>query len=386
MTIEELTDLLQNGKYRELLPHAERERKARPDNPAFAVLAAACLNGLKKYSKARNLARSELKRFPSNAHLTFELARAYLFLHEPEDAEHAFQRAIGLIGTTDDKFKSECLTNLGMAQWGARKREYALQSWREAYALDPTSSLAHDLLEEHLNQYGEPKAPTPVLDDIYHFYAIQKERYFELRGSQSKGFESPEEFEHVHAAMSKAWNEQIAPAKDRMDGMSPAEKTELFSKVQIDFTKEISPREMTRPVSSAETDLIQGVNEGYEPTNEQMMDLMNIFFGLPLLTLVGFSRERADEIIAGSTPSPIEDEVLEWAADVVAAVCDATEFAGTDNEVDAMMDAVAYACERLAPEEAPDAVRQVRLLIELFMEKVAETETMNKRKKKRKKR
>jgi len=66
-------------------------------------------------------------------------------------------------------------------------------------------------------------------------------------------------------------------------------------------------------------------------------------------------------------------------------VFDAIEYSGAEEEVEAMMDAVAFACERLATEDAPSAVRDVRRVIETFMARMEEMARTKKRKAKKKK-
>jgi tetratricopeptide (TPR) repeat protein len=388
MTTEQLNTLLQQGRYRELLPLAEKERKAHPDEPVFAVIATSCLNSMGKHGKARNLARTAIRKFPDDPQLQFELGQAHLALGESEDAEKAYLRAVELIGETSNALKSSYLTCLGGAQWALHKREIAIETWRNACALDPGNETARQMLNNHLNQYGEPRAPNPVFDDLYHFHAIHKARYFASRGIQNQEFKTKEEFEHVHAALTKAWNDQITPHKDRMDAMSAAEKTELFSSVQIDFTEEIPPSDMARELTNDELAAFQvrKEEESEEPIFEEIEQLTNLMFSIPLLARIGFPQRRLDEIIAGSAPTPQEEETLAWATDIVAAVFDAVEYSGAEEEVEAMMDAVAFACERLATEDAPSAVRDVRRMIETFIaqaEKGAKARAQKKKKRKK---
>lgn len=371
------------GKYRELLPLVEKERKAHPDVPIFVVIAGACLNCMGKHGKARNLTRAATRRFPRDPQLRFELGQSHLMLGEPEDAEKAYLRAVELIGGADDVLKSSYMTSLGGAQWASHKRDLAIETWRTACTLDPGNETARQLLDSHLNQYGEPKAPNPVFDDLYHFHAIHKARYFASCGMQDQEFTAQEECEYVQAALTKAWNEQIAPQKDRMEAMSAAEKTELFASVQIDFTEKVPPQDMSRENAQDEVATLRP-REEEDPTFEKMKDLMNLMFSIPLLARVGFPPGRADEIFGGSAPTPEEEETFDWAADIVDAVFDAIELAGGEEEVEAMMDAVAFACERLATEDAPTAVRDVRKLIETALARVAKSEKTKKRKKKKK--
>jgi hypothetical protein len=341
-----------------------------------------------KHGKALNLARTAIRKFPHDPQLQFELGQAHLALGELEGAEKAYLRAVELIGKTSDALKSSYMTCLGGAQWALHKREIAIETWRNACALDPGNETARQLLDNHLNQYGEPKAPSPIFDDLYHFQAIHKARYFASRGIQNQEFKTKEEFERVHAALTKAWNEQIAPQKDRMDAMSAAEKTELFSSVQIDFTEEIPPSDMARELRNDELAAFQvrEEEESEEPTIEGIKNLTNLIFAIPLLARVGFPQRRVEEIVAGSAPTPQEEETLAWTTDIVNAVFDAIEYSGTEEEVDAMMDAVAFACERLATEDAPSAVRDVRRVIEMFMaraEKGAKAKAQKKKKRKK---
>jgi tetratricopeptide (TPR) repeat protein len=387
MTPEQLNTLLQQGRYRELLPLAEKERKAHPDEPVFAVITASCLNWMGKHGKALNLARTAIRNFPHDPQLQFELGQAHLALGEPEDAEKAYLRAVELIGESSDALKSSYMTCLGGAQWELHKREVAIETWRNACALDPGNETARELLNSHLNQYGEPKAPSPIFDDLYHFHAIHRARYFASRGIQNQEFKTKEEFARVHAALTKAWNEQIAPHKARMDKMSAAEKTELFCSVQIDFTQDIPPSDMVREFTKDELAAFRAreVSENEEPPFEEIENLTNLIFAIPLLARVGFPQRRLEEIVAGSMPTPQEEETLAWATDIVDAVFDAIEHAGTEEEVEAMMDAVAFACEQLAPEDAPSAVRDVRRAIETIIAQAEERAKATAQKKKRRK-
>lgn len=381
MTSDQFNSLLQQGKYRELLPLVEQERKTHPHDPIFVAIEATCLNALKKHGKARNLLRSAIPKFPDIPQLLFELGQAHLALYESDEAEEAYLRAIDLIGEEDNMLKSVYMTSLGGAQWDLRKRELAIQTWRDACSLDPDNVVAHEMVDRHLNQYGEPKAPSPVFDDLYHFNEIHKVRYFHSQGRQRHEFESNQEFEHVYAAMNKAWNEHIAPQKHRMDAMSPAEKTELFSSIEIDFTKEVPLSDTAREFTPEKLAAFQR-REERDPISDELEYSANIILSIPLLSMVGFTEERIDELLDGNEPTPAEDEAITWGGDIVDAVFEAIEFTGGNEEVEAMMDAVAIACERLAPEEAPFAVRSVRELIELS---IAATEKRIQTKKKKRK-
>ncbi len=380
---DKIADLIEANKLNEAVDAARKAAIVEPDNVDHPVLHIIALIRMAKFDKALKIAERAVTRFPNNWQSLSMLGQVYGHLEDWVHAEDAYRRAIACATKASKEDRSHLHQALGEMLWEQHNREEALAEWRTALAIDPKNKLAQEALDECINMYGEPKAPSPVFDDLYHFYAIHKARYFQSLESQSQEFQTKEEAEHVHAAMSKAWNEQITPHKDRMDAMSPAEKTEMFSCVQIDFTEEIPSSDVARPFTQEELAALPLPEEEREPTFEEMEDLTNIMFSLPLLAIVGFPKERIDEIIEGSPSTPVEEETLAWAADVIEAVFDAIEFAGTDTEVEAMMDATAFACERLAPEEAPVAVREVRGLIEVFLAKMKSEKAKKKRKRKR---
>lgn len=380
-TTDEIADLIEANKLNEAADAARKAASAEPDNPDYPVLHVIALIRMEKFDKALKIAERAATRYPTTWQCLSMLGQAQSYLEDWAHAEDAYRRAIAHSTKAPKEDRAHLHHTLGEMLWEQHRRDDALDELRTALSIDPKNALAKEALAEYTNVYGEPKAPTPDFDDMYHFINIHRERYFRLKGYDV--FQTKEEAERILTILRQGWNTHISPRSRELDTMTAKEKSEMFSGVTIDFDEELPPSDMARTFTEEELAALHSPEEP-NPTFEEMEDLTNIMFSIPLLAMVGFPKERVDEIIEGGTPTPAEEETLAWAADTVAAVFDAIEFAGTDKEAEAMMDATAFACERLAPEEAPLAVREVRRLIEVFVAKLAMSEQKKPKKRKRK--
>ncbi len=88
-------------------------------------------------------------------------------------------------------------------------------------------------IEQFTNPYGEPSAPSGLFDDLYHFQNLHTKRY--LDAHKKDQFDTQKEAIAVLEAITTAWNDHIAPLGDKVDRMSPAEKSVLFSSTAVSF-------------------------------------------------------------------------------------------------------------------------------------------------------
>ncbi|MBI5471667.1 MAG: tetratricopeptide repeat protein [Ignavibacteriae bacterium] len=378
-----LGELIAARKYHELLTFARNRMKLHPTVPAFAAVVGMCYNQLRKHDEARRFLEKQLDRFPNSSQLCFELGQAFLGLRESAEAEQAYRDAVDLADDDQQLLKSSYLTGLGGACWDQKKRDEALAYWREALELDPENQTAKAMVNTSTNEYGEAKAPAEVMDEMYHFQAIQTEKY--LRERNTREFPTIMEATRVVGLIVKAWNADLAPRRDELALMSAAERSEIYAAVKVDFDAVSHPNEeeIAWPDDEDDDDDDEMIwQEGILPFLPEDAPAA-MLFGSAALAAAGISMARLEEILQGAEPTEDEESKLEWAYDIVMPVFEATACRGTEDDIDAMMEAVATAREELEPEIAVAVVRAIRDVI-LEIASMEEKRSSKKKGKKRK--
>jgi tetratricopeptide (TPR) repeat protein len=380
---------LENDGFAQALKIAKRLMKRHPDDPAFYGVASKCQIEVGLPKEAERLLRSALQRFPDDGLLLHNLGVALIELDRPQEAETHFRKAIQVtpLRSVRDRAQTYCL--LGEALWIQARRNEALAAWQEALQECPDHEDAKQYLRDYVNEYGEPKAPSKAFDDLYHFYSIQKARYFGERNR--KDFESVAEANAVLAVMQGSWNEQIAPRAKELETMTAAEKTALFSSITIDFTKE--PKENAPPPILPP----RGNTDGsLQPTPEELALMeafdsafpflppggggLTVLYGLPALVATGFREQRLKQFIKGKAKAtPDEQQILEWASDLVSTIMDAVETEDTEEQVQLMLDATEIAARKLPGYAVSGVVREIRDFILHGLPSVDELQRRTKR-------
>ena len=229
----EIYTLLDAGKYKEASQRAKILCEQYPDDIECTFLLSAALLNNKKYEKARKVILHGIERFPKEWRLHMLLGNVYGFLNKLSDAEKEYRRALAEAKRGSKADIAELHCSIAESLWAQSARESALIEWKQALEIDPECEEAKESLKECTNEYGEPKAPGPRFDDLYHFRTIHMERYFALVGRDV--FISKEELNTVIKIISDGWNNSIPPRVKEFDRMTTEEKSRFCKSVTLDF-------------------------------------------------------------------------------------------------------------------------------------------------------
>ena len=229
----EIYTLLDAGKYKEASQRAKILCEQYPDDIECTFLLSAALLNNKKYEKARKVILHGIERFPKEWRLHMLLGNVYGFLNKLSDAEKEYRRALAEAKRGSKADIAELHCSIAESLWAQSARESALIEWKQALEIDPECEEAKESLKERTNEYGEPKAPSPRFDDLYHFRTIHMERYFALVGRDV--FISKEELNTVIKIISDGWNNSIPPRVKEFDRMTTEEKSRFCKSVTLDF-------------------------------------------------------------------------------------------------------------------------------------------------------
>lgn len=231
----QLQQLFEHKKYREAIPLAEELIEAYPDNAFMHVSLGICYSESGDDKKAVDMFIKARKRFPTDPEIPYYLAEIYNRSGRYPESEKAFREAIELTPVAKQIERSECYNGLGAVLWKLSRREEAIEAWKHAIKENPDNRIAQKNLKEFTNEYKKPASPSKVFDDLYHFQWIQMERYFISKGITSFG--TKEEAERVLESIRLAWNKHVALRGTDLDKMTPAEKTEIFKSINVNFIK-----------------------------------------------------------------------------------------------------------------------------------------------------
>ncbi len=230
--LKKVMDLVFLKKYNEAQALAGTLSKRHPDESAFPLLQAAALMNAKNFHKAEKVLRKATSRFPDDFELEMLLGDVYHAMRDLPGAERTYAHLLTVMHLPPAE-KAEVHCSLAGILWERSHREEALDHWREALKLDPDNKDARTAIAECSNAYGEPKAPTSALDDLYRFQHIHQERYLRLVGREE--FETMEEAKKVLGMIMQGWNDLVAPRSRELDTMSAEEKSKLFESITLRF-------------------------------------------------------------------------------------------------------------------------------------------------------
>lgn len=232
----QILKLTKEGNHKEALRIAKIFCEKYSDDVESHILLGTAYVNNKKYDKARRAVHRGLQKFSREWKLYELLGHIYGHLNRMSEAEAAFTNAIKYC--TDDKSDlAEIHYYLGSVLWEQAKRDEAIAQWKRALEIDPGCIEAKEALKDRINEYGEPKAPTPIFDDLYHFHGIQLKRYYALVGRDE--FISEEEAKNIIGIIMNGWNEFVSPRSRDIDDMKTEERTAFFKSITLDFTNAV---------------------------------------------------------------------------------------------------------------------------------------------------
>jgi tetratricopeptide (TPR) repeat protein len=368
----QLDDAIEKGRYKSAYSISLKLMKERPDLPKYPLMAATALFHMGKRRDALKIVQKAVKRFPENMVLRLLQIPLEGSLEGSEKAEECCRETLKIIPPDAVDVKAQVLNYLGTALWDQRKKEEALEVWRDTIREFPAFAAVAENLREHTNQYGEPKSVHPVMDDLNHFSRIQVGRYFAERGQAE--FRSESEVTHVYGAIHMTWNEQIAPRKEETERMTAAEKTALFESVRVDFARAV---DTSGPLQGGLTEFRNSEESEVELSEDLVNELDSIFpflpsgggllamCAVPLIASCGLKERRFRALLDGKPPTDEEKDLLIWGVDVSGALL--TSLVDRPGKSPDVSEALEIAMERLDERQAREAIGFViDLLVEGF--------------------
>ena len=377
--------LMVEKKFKRALPIAAELVRFFPAEPLAHVAYAICHAETGNDEKALELRVEANIAIPDNRLIVFQTAEALNRLGRYRLAEGVFKRALVLSAAGTKRERSECLNGLGSVLWKQGKREEAIAAWKRSVAEDPTYAIPQKNLRELTNEYGEPTPSSSAFDDPNHFQKIHMDRYFILHGKER--FADLDEANQVIGAIYATWNEQIAPRSKELDLMTAAQKTEIFSSVQVDYTNKFAPphgpgfrppagRRSGKPRATSKQKAKSPARKTPHRLDGQFHFLppdggrIVLDAGLPALVAAGMGAERLIAIVKGA---PIDDEeeqeIFLWAHELVKQIAFAYFGKGTQDEVRALLEAKDIALERVLEVDVSHLLKSLRKELELMFKR-----------------
>ncbi len=373
--LRRINKLLEQQKHSNARQITEELIQRYPDEPLLHAARIRAHTGGRARKRANQLLQEALARFPDHDKILFLKGEFLAEKNKFDEAESAYRRSLEMTSRELKRDRSNCCIALGKVIWQQDRKAEALATWGMAVTEDHTNPEAAKLLAESTNEYGEPRSPGPF-NDIYHFQNIHLHRYHTARGRNR--LESEKEAKQVLGAIMQAWNEKIAPQAKSLDGMTAAEKTALFESVTVDFAKPFEPP-LTSPREPAKVLRLAGpsIKPATKKREEEFFNLLDNVFGflpgqlpkliwlaLPAMEAAGLKRKRFFKIVEGAPITDKEKEIVKWAGEVFESVQSAKFSRNTDDEVDAMCDALTVACTVLPAAEASFVIGELRATLD----------------------
>jgi tetratricopeptide (TPR) repeat protein len=167
--------------------------------------------------------------FPDDYEVLQSAAGWYRELGREEEAMKAYQGALKVLSPRAKRKRADLLNEMGTLAWEMERKPEAVDFYRQALAIVPGHRHARRNLDDSLNIYGEPRAASPLLDDLHHFINLQVQAWLTTEGKP--GPDSRAEAQKMMEEVMKEWNLRIAPLREKLDGMTAAEKSDLFRSV-----------------------------------------------------------------------------------------------------------------------------------------------------------
>ncbi|MGB9774061.1 MAG: tetratricopeptide repeat protein [Bacteroidota bacterium] len=185
-------------------------------------------------NEAEKLFQRVLELQPESLLARFYLGHIRIDQNRPEEAELILTHVLEALPKDDKELRPDTLLFLGMAQWQQGDRYGAVESWLEAYRIDPESKAIQEILKEAINEYGLPKAKSREEDDREFFQLSQVNEYLSLRNKTT--FDNDEEMEHVINQIDSYWEQILEPEAARFAEMTTEEKITFFKLHHVPFT------------------------------------------------------------------------------------------------------------------------------------------------------
>ena len=231
--LEQIDELFRQEKFKEAYPLCEDLLEYFPNFPISYTTIAIYHSKLGNTNLALDILRRAENLYPHDYDIQLNLGFIEKEAKHYIRAIQYFQKAFALIPENKKYERADCCNDIASCFWILDIREEALKMWRKALGEDPNFELAQNNLNMSTNEYQGAKAPTKIFDDLYHFQKIQTDKYFAKR--EKKEFSTLEETDRILQLIMKTWNEHIAHLGKKLDGMSAAEKSELFTTIDCDF-------------------------------------------------------------------------------------------------------------------------------------------------------
>jgi len=220
----------------------------------------------------------------------------------------------------------------------------------------------------------------------YHLFAdIQISKY--LSRKNKSAFSDDKEAEFVVEEILNTYNEKIASDHLRLNNLNQASKVSWFNSIEIDF-EELNITDLpddnipeldifTKELISSFDDIFYFLPEGA---------IIYLLHAGPALEAYGYLLERFNKITEGEEPTEIEEDLLNWAYDLVFEIHLAYFEKNKNKKDDFLANAMIIAEEELDKKTASDVVAKIYVNIkEFFAEFEEKKDQLKKKKKKRKK-
>lgn len=344
--LKKIQKLLNNKKFLPVINEGRKARNKYPKNYFFYTIPSIAYSLINRHEDVFKLLKEAEQRFPDSYEVFYQLAKVYEDLEDYEEAEKCFKKSYEVTPEAYNDARAECLNDLGVINWIMHRKKEALELWKDALKEDPKNLLAQNNLSDFTNEYGEPAAISPKMDDLFHFQNIQLEKYF--RSKNESTFKSKEETNRILQLISDAYNRKIASKKERLDSSTAIEKTKWFKRIKIDFEskpmskdenlklfksmqtktskKSKSKKRMEKPQKEPALTLIQG--KKFPQDEKPLSDfkskfpflpedgLVSISIATPFLFSAGYELERILEILDDGVHDEDEKTMILWAYDI----------------------------------------------------------------------
>jgi len=375
----ELQGLLNDRKFKRVIQECSAARKKYPNNFFFYTIGSIALSMIGKEEESFNLMLETVKKFPDEYEVRFQLAKVYEDFEDYESAEVEYKKSYDLTPREYADTRSDCLNDLGVIYWKTRRKEEALEQWKLALIEDPKNIKAQNNYRKFSNEYGEPLAVSSLMDDIFRFQNLQTKKYLADKGKNE--FSNDEEAKKIIGIIMDAWNKNIAPQKEKLDSYNPAQKTDWFNSVALDFENQTS---LTETMEYDNNKLLPYLEDYdiysiYDCVDEN--DLIILPFTFPLLRAVGIKEERLDDLFdKKDEPTDYEEYIIEWAVEIGSAVGDGVIEEKEKGKTELYQIALTIAKEELNEKEADSAITDLK---NLFRKAIDESEKLEKKKSKK---
>lgn len=365
----EIQQLLIEGKFKKVIKEAAISRQKFPNIYFYYTMGSIALSFEGRDREALKLINKAAKKFPDEYEVQYQLAKILEENNEYSKAEQAFKKSYELTPVEYNDARADCLNDLGVLYWGLRRRDEALEQWRLALIEYPTHTNANNNYRDFSNVYDEPTSVSELMDDVFHFQKIQMDNYFKIKKKDS--FSNEEEANRILSIISEKWNSTIAPDKEKLDKLTPLQKTNWFKSVHIDYEKEPEkklPFE-TEDLTTQDDDLFSAVDDEnssiYDHFDES--EILLVPFSTPLLYAIGIKEKRIDAILSKEeTANDYELDMIFWAVDVCGCVFDAIDSDDPEDKDDLLNEAMEIALEELNKRNAKIAIEQIESLFKIY--------------------